>query len=220
MSKLNYVFFFLVMISLIPFTTAGTCPVGIGVCNPEIPFGSTISDLTVRNLLVTGNLQINGNLSAKRPYWNGYDNSTQPFLSTSAVQVINVSNNADFDAYGIKVSNNQNVTFEQTGDYVCILSPEFYQASGTNKIITFWFQKNGVDVAWSNSRYTILNGHYFAPAIAYQFDIHSPSTDWIRFMWYSDSTNTQIISISGLTLPDRPSIPAVLLNCQKVSEII
>lgn len=168
---------------------------------------------------VLGNAVIDGNLSVKRPYWNGYDNSTQAFLDLNNVQVINISNNDDYDAYGIKVVDRQNLTFDQTGAYRCILSPEFYQASGTNKIITFWFQKNGVDVPWSNSRYTIINQEYFAPAIPFQFDIHNPATDTIRFMWYSDSTNTQIYSSGALTLPTRPSIPGIILNCNKMSEI-
>ncbi|HRZ85144.1 MAG TPA: hypothetical protein P5277_00005, partial [Candidatus Paceibacterota bacterium] len=177
------------------------------------------TDLTVvGDTNITENLRIEGNLSVKRPYWNGYDNSTQVFANTANVQVINISNNVDYDSYGIHVVGNQNLTFDQTGDYLCVLSPEFYQAAGTNKIITFWFQKNGVDVAWSNSRYTIVNGQYFAPSITYQFDIHNPLTDNIRFMWYSDSTATQIVSISGLTSPTRPAIPGILLNCQKVSE--
>jgi hypothetical protein len=171
------------------------------------------------DLNVTGNVHIDGNLSVKRPYWNGYDNSTQNFLNTTNVQVINISNNNDYDSYGIHVVGKQNLTFDQTGDYLCILSPEFYQASGTNKIITFWYQKNGVDVKWTNSRYTIDNGYYFAPAIPYQFDIENPATDTIRFMWYSDSTSTQIYSSGALTSPTRPSIPGIILNCQKVSEI-
>lgn len=170
-------------------------------------------------VIIPSSLQIFGNLSVKRPYWNGYDNSTQSFENTANVQVINISNNNDFDNYGIYVVGNQNLTFSRTGDYLCILSPEFYQNTGNNKLIAFWFQKNGVDVAWSNSRYTMMNGQYTAPAIPFQFDIEDPETDNIRFMWYSDSTASQIISIHSLTAPDRPGVPGVILNCQKVSEI-
>ena len=123
------------------------------------------------DLNISGNIHVDGNFSAKRPYWNGYDNSTQNFLNTSASQIMNISNNNNYDAYLIHVIDNQNITFDLSGDYLISVSPEFYQASGVNKVITFWIQKNGVDVPWSNSRYTITNGQYFAPTIIYQVDI-------------------------------------------------
>lgn len=167
---------------------------------------------------ISNNVYISGNLSVKRPYWNGYDNSTQQFADTAKVQVINISNNGDYDAWLINVSGNQNLTFKQTGDYQCTLSPEFFQ-NGGGSLVTFWYQKNGVDVPWSNSRYTMTNNEYHAPSIIYQFDIANPATDTIRFMWWSDSTSTQIYSSGALTSPTRPSIPGVLLTCLKVSEI-
>lgn len=170
------------------------------------------------DVAIGGNLNIGQNLSFKRPYWTGYDNSTQSFLNTANAQVINISNNLDYDAYGIKVVASQNLTFESTGDYICFLSPEFYQ-NGGGSLVTFWMQKNGVDVPWSNSRYSMSNNEYHAPTITYQFDIETPATDDIRFMWWSDSTNTQIYSSGALTSPTRPSIPGVLLNCQKASAL-
>jgi hypothetical protein len=180
------------------------------------PVGTTLSLGGTIN--ITGNLIVAGNMSVKRPYWNGYDNSTQNFLNTANTQVINISNNNDYDNYLINIVGNQNITFSQTGDYLCILSPEFTNTA-TTATIGFWYQKNGVDVAWSNSRYTITNGQYLAPAIPFQFDIANPATDNIRFMWSSTSTNTQIVSIAELTSPTRPGVPGVILNCQKVSEI-
>jgi len=168
---------------------------------------------------ITGDLVVHGNMSIKRPYYNGYENSSQKFRNTANAQVVNLSNNADYDAYQISIVGNQNITFQRTGDYLVYFSPEFYQASGTNKIITFWLQKNGTDIPWSNSRFTISNGEYFAPTIVYQFDIENPATDNIRIMWYSDSIETYIYSSGVLTSPTRPSIPGVLINIQKASEI-
>jgi len=172
-----------------------------------------------KNANITGNVFITGNLSVKRPYFNGFDNSTQSFLNILNVQVMNITNYNNYDKWLINIANNNNITFEQTGNYMITISPEFYQSSGINKIITFWIRKNGVDVPWSNSRYTISNGQYYASSIVYQVSIENTVTDNVQIMWYSDSTATQIISISGLTLPTRPSIPGVLLNIQKISEI-
>lgn len=184
-----------------------------------------ISNLSItNNVTINGSLVVNGNVSLKRPYWTGYDNSTQPFVSTAVAQIMNLSNNNDFDSYGIYITNRQNISFAQTGDYLIWISPEFFQSSGQPGIITFYLQKTNssgqfVDVPWSNSRYTVPNGAYNAPAIPYQVDITNPAQDKVRVMWWSDSTNSQIYSSGVLTNPARPSIPGVLVNIQKVSEL-
>lgn len=199
------------------------------ICNPKnvgtgkfFIDGSMVINESLKvnqNADIIGNVNITGNFSAKRPYWSGYDNSTQPFLNTANAQVINISNNRDYDAWLINVTGKQNLTFKQTGDYLCVLSPEFFQNSGGTALITFWMQKNGVDVPWSNSRFSVANNAYNAPSITFQFDITNPATDNIRFMWWSDNTGSQIYSSGVLTSPTRPSIPGILVNCQKLSEI-
>lgn len=222
MNKIFILLFFLIILSIFSY--------GWSFNSAETPPPLTINLLSnffclltgctfTGNINFTGNIHIDGNFSSKRPYWNGYDNSTQNFLNINNAQVMNISNNNDYNNWLIEIVGNQNVTFKQSGDYQMTVMPEFYQATGSNKIITFWIQKNGIDVPWSNSRWTMQNGAYTAPSIIYQFDINNPETDSIRVMWYSDSTASQIISISGLTSPIRPSIPGVLLNVQKVSEI-
>lgn len=172
--------------------------------------GSTVHDMTVT-----------GNFSAKRPYLNAYDNTTQNFLNTANTQIMNFSTIED--NYYITIEGKQNITFSQTGDYLCIVSPEF-TTTATTAQITFWYQKtnsSGVfnDVAWTNSRFSITNNEYSAPAIPFQFDIENTTRDKVRFMWYSTSTNSKMEAITGLTSPTRPSIPSIILNCQKASEI-
>lgn len=187
-----------------------------------------VTQLNVRNstiltnALMNGNTNMTGNLSVKMPYFTGYQNTTMLFTNTSAVQVMNVSNNI-VDNWLISVENQQNITFQLTGDYLIGVSPEFYQASENNKIITFWIQHwNGTewkDVPWTNSRYSMQNGDYSAPFIPFQVDVTYPLVEKYRIMWYSDSLNSQIIAVTGLTNPTRPAIPSVILNIQKVSEI-
>lgn len=187
--------------------------------NLTVNNNAVINNLTTTNgATIGGNLHVEGNFSAKRPYWNGYYNGTDNFLNTANVQRMNLSNNLDYDAYLISINTSQAIKFALTGDYLCIVSPEFTNTAATAQV-AFWMRKNGVDVPWSNSRYSISNGEYLAPAIPFQFDISNPATDYIEFYWYSTSTNSKLESITGLTAPTRPSVPAVILNCQKVSEI-
>ena len=129
---------------------------------------------------------------------------------------MNLSND-NYMSHQIEIINNQNITFERKGHYQICVSPEFYQASGNDKWITFWLQKNGVDVDWTNSRYTMDNDEYHAPHICWESIIETPATDNLRIMWLSDSTDSQIISITGLTDPVRPSIPGVIMDVKWLS---
>ena len=184
------------------------------------PIGTTLN--IGGDVNITGNIIVNGNFSSRRAFYSGYDNSTQGFISTSLAQVINISNNNDVAAYQISVENRQNVTFQTTGEYLMALSPEFYQ-SGGSALITFWIQTTNSsgqfnDVAWSNSRYSMVNGAYNAPTIEYSITITSTSQK-VRFMWWSDSATSVIYSSGPLTSPTRPSIPGVLLNIRKSSAL-
>lgn len=216
--------------------------VGIGTASPDFKlqvngsiapettnvssFGSTalrwlkgwFNGLDVKgDVLIDGNINITGNVSYIEPYITSYDNSTQTMISTSVAQVVNISNNADIDRHQMNIVNRQNITFQETGDYFCMFSPQFFQNGGGSRV-NFWYQINGVDVKWSNSRYSMSNNEYNAPGIGFQFDIHSV-TDTVRFMWSSDSTSTQIYSSGDLTTPTRPSVPGIILNCHRVSNL-
>jgi len=180
---------------------------------------NSIMNQSGNTINVNGNIVVTGNLSAKRPYWNGYYNATDNFINTANVQRMNLSNNLDYDSYLITINSSQAIKFSVTGDYLCIISPEFFQSGGGTALVTFWMRKNGVDVKWTNSRFSVPNNVYNAPSIPFQFDINNPATDYIEFYWWSDSTSTQLYSSGALTSPTLPSIPAVITNCQKVSEI-
>ena len=183
----------------------------------------TAGNISANNMNLNGNFVALGNFSSKRPFYWGYDNSTQTFSNTANVQVINISNNNDIGSYQIAIQNKQNVTFQSTGEYLITLSPEFYQSGGA-ALITFWIQTTNSsgafnDVAWSNSRYSMSNGAYNAPTIEYPITILTTSQK-VRFMWWSDSVTSQIYSSGALTSPTRPSIPGILLNIRKSSALV
>jgi len=184
--------------------------VGIGTSTPN-------EKLTVvGNVNITENVNIGGDLSFNNPHLYGYDNTTQNFHTLETAQVMNITH-MDYHSHQINVIDHQNITFDRNGHYKISISPMFYQASGNDKWITFWIQKNGLGVEWSNSRYTMDNDEYTAPKITWEIDIDNYLTDNVRVMWLSDSTASQIISISGLTNPIRPSIPAVITDITWIS---
>ena len=168
------------------------------------------------NLNVTGNTKILGNVSFENPHLYGFDNSTQQFQTIETAQVMNLSN-TDYHSHQINIIDNQNITFDRVGHYQICVSPQFYQSSGNDKWITFWLQENGVDVEWSNTRYTMDNDEYEAPRICWETIITTPATDNVRIMWLSDSTSSYIQSITGLTSPVRPSVPGVIMDVHWIS---
>ena len=169
-----------------------------------------------QNLNIEKDLKVHGNVSFQNPHLNAFDNSTQNFLTLGTAQVMNLTNNG-YHSHQIYIVNQQNITFDRVGHYQLCASPQFYQTSGMNKEVEFWLQKNGVDVEWSNSRYTMDNGEYYAPHICWEIVIVNPSTENARVMWTSDSTSSQLISVDGLTSPTRPGIPSVIMNVELVS---
>ena len=188
----------------------------------------TLSDFTMQSAdyrycikgqsCTLSNFQVTGNFSSKRPYLVGYDNTTQSLTSTTASQIVNIST-VD-DSYLINIKGRQNITFEQTGDYQLTFMPLLIVTSGSNKHIAFWIRKNGVDVPWSNTRIEIQAQNVeYAPSITYQFDIENTTNDYINMVWWSDTTNANIITYTGLVNPTRPDIPGVLILVSKVSEI-
>lgn len=185
-----------------------------GVLTQGLKISST-GTVTVNNLI------INGNFSAKRPYISAYDNTTQNFLNTSATQVVNIST-VD-DSYLMGIENRQNITFQLTGDYQITFEPILYVSSGSNKHIAFWIDRwNGTNwsqVPWSNSRIEIASQDVeYAPSITYQIDVDNTNIKY-RISWWSDTTNAQMPSFTGLTSPTRPNVPSIILLVSKVSEI-
>lgn len=172
------------------------------------------------NANITGNLVILGNLSVKRPYLSATDNTTQSFLNTANTQVVTM--NHIEDNWLVSIENKENITFQQTGDYQITFMPLFTVTSGSNKHIEFWIEQwNGTNwnqVIRSNTRIEIPNsGIETALSITYQVDC-TPTTK-VKVMWWSDSTNSQLLDIPIASLPTRPEVPSVILNVQKVSEI-
>lgn len=172
------------------------------------------------NLNISQNLIVTGNFSAKRPYLVATDNTTQAFLNTANTQVVNISTIED--NYLIDIQGKQNITFQQSGDYQITFQPLF-SSNAANKHVEFWIQITNnsgvfVDVPRSNTRIELASANTeAAQSITYQVDANS--TRKVRIMWWSDNTGSSLLDIAPASSPNRPEVPSVILNVQKVSEI-
>jgi hypothetical protein len=78
-----------------------------------------------------------------------------------------------------------------------------------------WFRKNGVDIAESNSQFSVPNSHGGVDGHALgalNLFIDLAAGDYIEIMWATASTNTTIQYIGPQTSPTRPGTPSVIVT--------
>lgn len=78
-----------------------------------------------------------------------------------------------------------------------------------------WFRKNGVDVPYSNSQFSIPNSHGGVDGHALgalNFFIDLAAGDYVEIMWATGNTNATIQYIGPQTSPTRPGTPSVIVT--------
>lgn len=88
--------------------------------------------------------------------------------------------------------------------------------------VDVWFRKNNVDIADSNSVFSIpgrhsgLNGQLIA---ALNFFVEAQAGDEIEIMWHTASSTVYIETIAAATSPIRPRTPSAIVTVSFVSEL-
>lgn len=159
------------------------------------------------------NVVIQGNFSVKRPYAVFTDNLTQTMPSTAQGYPINFSTVED--NYLIQRQGISNITVQQSGDYLFEVSALF-ECDNNNKHVNIWWQKNGINVARSNTRQELSTANVEA-LMTIPFIIDLNQSDNLRIMWSSDSTGCTIKYITNTSFV--PETPSVILTITKISEI-
>lgn len=163
---------------------------------------------------LTGNLIVGGNMSIKRPY--GMFSSTQTQTVAVANTAYVMSFNWTEDAYQVvKANDNKNFSFQQTGDYLIELSIMGTSAVA-NKHLEIWFQKNGVNVARSNTRYE-FKGVNSEAVLAVPFILDMNTTDSMRIMYAGDDTGVSLPYTTNTSYS--PETPSAIMTITKISEI-
>lgn len=165
------------------------------------------------NVNVTQNIYIGGNISVKVPYAVFTDNTTQGLISTLAGQPMNFS--ITEDNYYINITNKQNITVKQVGDYHFIVSA-IGICGNNNKHINVWWQKNGINVPRSNTLQELSTANVEA-LLTIPFIIDLNATDNLRIMWNADSTGCTLeYTPSTSFIPETPSI---ILTINRIGDI-
>ena len=101
------------------------------------------------------------------------------------------------------------------GLYNIQFSMQFVSTDASIHDIDVWFRKNGVDVAESNSQFSVPNKHggvngHLLPALNFYIDL--AAGDDVEIMWATTSSNVTIQYIGPQTSPTRPGTPSVIVT--------
>lgn len=187
------------------------------VINPkEVGTGNTYNKgnlIVEENFNVTSNVHIDGNLSVKRPYGMFSDNTTQVIGAVSTAQVVNFS--ITEDSYLIYLTDKQNFTVAQSGDYLIEVSA-IYTVDTPSQYVEFWVEKNGRNVPRSNTRMQIPNANTeIALAVPFILDLYP--TDQVRFMTATSNAGSSLVYTTNTSYS--PETPSIIVTFSKISEI-
>ncbi len=134
----------------------------------------------------------------------------------------NVATNMIYETYsgnGISVdaSHNSRIVFSRSGTYNIQFSAQFTKSNAGNNDVDIWFRKNGVDIANSNTRVTLIG----VGALAYpswNIVLELVANDYIEIVWETDDINVVCLATLGLT-PDRPNVPSITVTAQNVAYV-
>lgn len=109
---------------------------------------------------------------------------------------------------------------ENAGVYNFQFSVQMVNTDNNIQDIDIWLRKNGVDVAESNSQFSIherhagIDGHGIA---ALNLFIDLAANEYIELMWATTNTGATIQYIAPQTSPVRPGTPSVILTVSLAS---
>lgn len=200
--------------------------------------GNTISTLDTNGNLVlapngTGqvaiaNASITGGsvafaVMSGRAYGSFYDAGTSSQTgSTTDRTAVKVATSAVTPA-GVSVVSNSRITLTAAGTYRFNASLQFHNAGGSDYDTTFWFAKNGTNIANSGALITVPKlsdgGTYLA---AYETFETVAANDYIEMYWYPENTNVTLFykaavaSNPGVT-PAIPAVPPAIVVVERIA---
>lgn len=114
------------------------------------------------------------------------------------------------------------ITFDYPGTYNIQFSLQFTNTDTQIHDVDVWFRQNDVDIADSNSQFSVPNkhggvdGHLIA---ALNFFVDVQAGDVVEIMWHTDNSAVYIEAIPATTSPIRPSTPSAIATVSFVSEL-
>jgi hypothetical protein len=145
----------------------------------------------------------------------GAFNSTQDQLNAGATSVNKMTyNNTDL-SYGVSIVSNSRITIANAGVYNIQFSAQIFKDDSGSDRIDIWLQKNGSNVANSNTELVIV-GNDGRSLAAWNFLVAASAGDYYELCWSSSDTQLYLETRDAQTSPIRPVTPSIILTVTQI----
>jgi hypothetical protein len=157
---------------------------------------------------------------AGRAYISAYSNTDQTG-SVSAATAVKIENIVTSPTVGITIANDGSgnptrITFAAAGTYALAPSFQFKNTDSNDHDATFWFRKNGTDIANSASIVNIPKaadgGATFAQIVFYET---VTAAQYIEIMWLPENVAVTLDFIAAGAIA--PAVPSVILAAERIA---
>jgi hypothetical protein len=144
----------------------------------------------------------------------GYFYSSLTQTNLLAINIVSCTNTTL--SQGVTLVAGTQFTVSKAGNYSIYYTIQFDKtAGGTAANLDIWLRLNGLDVADSNTNFTITNNNA-AISTSANYTLQMAAGDFLELVWYSASTNTILYAAPAQVAPIRPASPSVRVTVLQV----
>lgn len=164
------------------------------------------------NVTVDGN---DINVQVGQPEYFGSFYSTQDQTNAGANTANKMTLNTTDISNGVSIVSSSRITIANAGVYNIQFSAQLDKTDSGDDVVDIWLQKNGSNVANSNTQTTLAgnNGKHVA---AWNFFVNAAAGDYYELCWSSPDAAVFLNYVASQSTPTRPAIPSVILTVNKV----
>jgi len=150
------------------------------------------------------------------PKWYGSFYSTQDQTNAGATSTNKFTYNVTDISSGVSIVSNSRITIANSGVYNIAFSAQLQKSDSGDDAVQIWLQKNGQNIANTNTEVTIVgnNGKFVA---AWNFFVQANAGDYYELCWHSSDTAVTIDYQAAASSPSRPAIPSIILTVNQVA---
>ena len=147
-------------------------------------------------------------------YGSFTSNLTQSMDATPAPKAVTYNSGS---GVGITIVDSSKIKFTKAGAYNIAFSFQLFDKGKSAVNIDIWLRDKNGDVALTNTTVYLdkQNARYVA-AWNFFVNVTDPNTDFYQIMWFSESTDAQILYVPEQTNPSIPAIPSVIMTVNQV----
>lgn len=118
---------------------------------------------------------------------------------------------------GITIVESSKIKFTKAGAYNIAFSFQLSDKGKQDVDVDIWLRDKNGDIPLTNTTVFLSKSQArYVAAWNFFVQVTDPATDYFQIMWYSDSTDAQILYVPAQTNPAVPAIPSVIMTVNQV----